>query len=318
MAPVEEALRFDPAAGTVVREPAGTGYGFWAGGHKVSYDHTTGWYVLFYRLRAPLELGRGGVCRVAVGHDGIHFDDVWEATKEQLVAHSIEAGHCVRHDDREWRLYISYEYAGPAPHWRVDVLRGPSPSELEIQSRRTVLLPFDYGLRSLKDPWVIRTDSGGYRVYVCGDAPGRAERDGDTVRARAMDASLVAESDDGLVFPSVRYVYVAPADDSWHGRRGRVNGLFRWGDGWAGAFDGGRTHYDNFEEQCGLVTSADGLTIDRVETESPWVMSPNASGCVRYAWGLRVGQRLHWYYEFTRPDGAHDLRTAQVDIPEGM
>jgi hypothetical protein len=30
----EELLRFDPSAGTVIREPAGEGYGNWVGGHR--------------------------------------------------------------------------------------------------------------------------------------------------------------------------------------------------------------------------------------------------------------------------------------------
>lgn len=317
MKPAVEALRFDPAAGAVVREPDGAGYGYWAGGPKATYDRSTGQYVLFYRLRAPLERGRGGVCRVALSRDGVDFEDVWEAGKDDLAATSIEAGHCVRHDDDEWRLYVSYEVAGALPYWRIDVLRGPSPGEFVAQARRTVLLPFDYGLRSLKDPWILRTEGGGYRVYVSGDAPNRPEREGGLLHARPLDATLVAESEDGLVFPSIRYVYTAPGDATWHGRRGRVNCLFPYGDGWVGTFDGGRTYYDNFEERCGLVTSADGLSVERVDTDEPWVSSPHGSRSVRYVFGLRVDRRLLWYYEFTRPDGAHDLRVAEVAIPEG-
>jgi len=315
--PPAEVLAFDPASATVVREPPGTGYGFWAGGHKVSWDADSATFVLFYRLRSPVEQGRGGVARVAVGTDGVHFDDVWEVTKAQLVANSIEVGHCVRHDAGEWRLYLSYEFAGgPIPFWRVDVLRGDSPGSLDTQGRRTVLMPYDYGLRTLKDPWAVRTPEGGYRVYAVSEAHARPQVDGAVTRARPLDATVLAESDDGLVFPTVRRVYEPPGDGSWHGNRGRVNCLFRYGEGWAGTFDGGRTNYDNFEEWCGLVHSPDGLRIEREETDGPWVRSPH--GCVRYVWGLRVRQRLLWYFEHTREDGSHDLRVAEVDLPEGL
>jgi hypothetical protein len=37
---------------------------------------------------------------------------------------------------------------------------------------------------------------------------------------------------------------------------------------------------------------------------------------VRYVYGLPVGDRIHFYYEYTREDGAHDLRVAVVE-PRG-
>ena len=100
--------RFDPSAAIVIAEPPGNGYGFWAGGAKVSYHEGT--FALFYRLRSPLEQGRGGECRVAVSDDGIRFTDVWSATKDDLAATSIEVGHCLWMEE-EWRLYLSYEFA---------------------------------------------------------------------------------------------------------------------------------------------------------------------------------------------------------------
>ena len=76
-------LDFDPSSSDVVREPDGLGYGNWVGG-KVSYDAARDIFVLFYRVRKPLEHGRAGLCGVAVSPDGYHFDDVWTATKEDF------------------------------------------------------------------------------------------------------------------------------------------------------------------------------------------------------------------------------------------
>ena len=89
---------FDPSAGTVIRTPPGTGYGYWAGGHKISHDPVSGTFALFYRERTPLEQGRGGRCAVALSDDGVVFEDVWRASKDEFNASSIEVGHCVRHD----------------------------------------------------------------------------------------------------------------------------------------------------------------------------------------------------------------------------
>ena len=124
-------LKFDPAAGTVIRSPEGEGYGYWVGGHKVSYDAESGTFALFYRRRMPLEYGRGGTCAVALSDDGIAFEDVWGTTKEDLASTSIEVGHALRHGD-EWRLYLSYEYA-PTGEWRIDVIRADAPERFRAQ-----------------------------------------------------------------------------------------------------------------------------------------------------------------------------------------
>jgi hypothetical protein len=75
-------------------------------------------------------------------------------------------------------------------------------------------------------------------------------------------------------------------------------------------FDGGRTSYDNYEEWAGLATSSDRHSFTRLDSGVPWVSSPH--GCVRYVYGLPVGDRMFFYYEFTRPDLSHDLRVAIV------
>lgn len=299
-------FRFDPATGTVIAEPIGSGYGYWAGGHKVSYDPEVG-FVLFYRLRTPLEHGRGGHCRVAVSADGFDFTDVWESTKQELAADSIEVGHCLRHDAGEWRLYVSYERAGQPGYWRIDVLTGPGPGDLDTQGRRTVLDPTSFGLGFIKDPFVMRTDGGGYRLYATATPRSGPTSDGRTIVRGPQEETVVAESDDGLHFDRIEYVFEAAMDGSWHGQRARLNGLVPMGDGYLGAFDGSSTAYDNYEERCGFLTSPDGITFHRLP--GPWL------GRVRYAFPLRVGDRVLWYYEYTRDDGSHDLRVRAVDLP---
>ncbi|MBT8211735.1 MAG: hypothetical protein KJN71_01185, partial [Acidimicrobiia bacterium] len=273
-------LRFDPAEGTVIRRPPGTGYGYWVGGHKVSYDGDQ--FALFYRERQPLETGRGGRCAVAVSHDGLAFDDVWSATKGELNASSIEVGHPVRHDETECRLYVSYEIAGTST-WRIDVLRGGSFADLDTQGRRTVLNPGDYRLPWIKDPVVYR-EADGYRVFAA--APPRSEPvdDGSQRSACALDATVVADSDDGLVFPLIDYVFEAPGGNVWHANRARINSVFKVDGQWVATFDGGRTFYDNYEEWAGLAISEDGIHFTRIDMAEPWVQSPH--GSVRYVYGL--------------------------------
>jgi hypothetical protein len=302
------ALRFNPDEGTVIRTPPGAGYGNWVGG-KVSYDDGPGTFALFYRERRPLEQGRAGECAVAVSDDGVAFTDVWKATKAELAANSIEEGHCVRHRD-EWRLYLSYEMVGTSI-WRIDLITASSPELFDAQSRRTVLWPGDYGLGWIKDPFVMNRE-GAWWVYSAVASRSDPQRDGDSIVAGPLDATVLAVSEDGRYFPDMEYVFEAPADDSWHGRRARINSVIPWESGFLAFFDGGRTFYDNYEEKAGLATSPDGRSFTRLDTGSPWVSSRH--GGVRYVCAVPVEDEVFFYYEYTLGDGSHDLRMSRVAV----
>jgi len=299
-----ELLDFDPSATTVVREPPGRGYGNWVGG-KVSFDPISGTFALFYRERRPLEHGRAGVCGVAVSDDGVVFREVWAATKDEFAANSIEEGHCVRIGD-EWRCYVSYEMAGTST-WRIDVIRAGRIEDLDVQSRRTVLWPFDYGLPWIKDPFVMARDG---QVWIYAAVPPRSGPvvDGDVVHAGPLDATVLAVSDDGLYFPTIEYVFEAPGGDSWHGRRARLNSVIERDGRYVGTYDGGRTFYDNYEELAGIATSPDGRTFER--SAERWVSAPE--GGVRYACAVPARGSIFVYFEFTRDDGSHDMRVARL------
>jgi len=304
-----EDLRFDPRQGHTVVEPSGRGYGYWAGGCKAFHDSESGRFYLFYRQRVPLERGRGGRCAVAESEDGIHFRDIWSATKEDFSANSIEVGCPVKDPGGEWRLYVSYECA-QGDYWRVDVLRGESLAELDVQGRRTVLLPSDYGLSFIKDP-VVYLREGVYWIYaaVSPSQTYRVEDDGTRVLV-GHDATMLLISEDGLRFPQGRYVF-EPDGQGWDGARGRINSIVPVEGGYAAFYDGGAGFYDNYEEMCGLAFSRDMVHFERLTRDEPWASSPH--GGIRYVYALAVGDRLYIYYEYTRPDLSHELRVSVLD-----
>ena len=304
-----EHLRFDPTQGHVIRDPPGRGYGYWAGGHKVSFDEDSKQFVLFYRERTPLEKGRGGRCALATSTDGLEFTDVWSATKEEFAASSIEVGHCVRGLDGRWKFYISYEVAG-AGYWRIDLLEGEELNSISAQARRTVFQPQAFAQRSLKDP-VVYVRDGFYSVYLAGASTNAPRQEGDTIHVGGGDATFLATSNDGRYFTSIRRVFEPPNSDTWHGRRARINAIIKEKDGWLAFYDGGRNFYDTYEEWCGLAWSSDGKHFERLEQEQPWVQSP--FGCVRYVYAQEAGDRVFFYYENTREDGSHDLRVSVVN-----
>ena len=306
MTDARAALLFDPSSSHIVRSPAGQGYGNWVGG-KVWHDPRTDTFVLFYRVRKPLEHGRAGLCGIATSSDGLHFDDVWTATKDDFNANSIEEGHAVWFGGR-WMVYVSYEIKGTST-WRIDLLEAEDLADLDTQARRTVLSPGEFGLPWIKDPYVHLM---GDKLWLYAAAPPRTGPvvDGSRIYTAPMDATVLAVSDDGRYFPTIEYVFEAPGDDSWHGRRARINSMVEWDDGYLAMFDGGRTFYDNYEEHAGLATSADGLSF--VRDPEPWVTSPY--GCVRYVCALRARDAIWAYFEYTREDGSHDLRAQRIDI----
>ena len=122
---------------------------------------------------------------------------------------------------------------------------------------------------------------------------------------------MVAVSDDGLYFPTIEYVFEGSTADGWGDRRARLNSAFPFDGSWVATYDGGRTFYDNYEEWSGLSTSDYLRSFRRLATDEPWVRSPY--GAVRYVYGIAVGYTVHFYFEYTRADGSHDLRVAVVE-----
>jgi hypothetical protein len=303
-----EELRFDPQEGQTIVEPPGHGYGFWAGGCKAFYDPDSARFYLYYRQRVPLESGRGRRCAVAESDDGIHFHEIWAATKEEFAANSIEVGFPVRDPGGEWRLYVSYEVTHGG-YWRIDVLQGTSLAELDVQARRTVLLPSDFGLSFIKDP-IVYLREGAYWLYaaVSPRLGFRIEEDGSRLLV-GQDATMLLISEDGLRFPRGRYVF-EPDGQGWDGVRARINSIVPVEGGYAAFYDGGAGFYDNYEEMCGLAFSRDMIHFERLTRDEPWVSS--TYGCVRYVYALPAEGELFIYYEYTRSDLSHELRVNRV------
>ncbi|MFO7699764.1 MAG: hypothetical protein R6W79_04040 [Acidimicrobiia bacterium] len=298
-------LAFDPSSSTTVKEPPGSGYGNWTGG-KVFYSEDHDLFTLFYRKRRPLEQGRAGLCGVSVSTDGFSFEDVWTATKNDFNANSIEEGHAVWFRER-WMVYVSYEVRGTST-WRIDVIEADDLAAIDSQRRRTVLQPSDYGLPWIKDPYV-HLEGNGMWLYAAAPPRTGPVVDGNRITAGPLDATVLARSDDGRYFPTIEYVFEAPGDDSWHGRRARINSLIPWDDGYLAMFDGGRTFYDNYEEHAGLAMSPDGVSFTRLE--EPWITSPH--GCVRYVCAVPARGATYFYFEYTLEDGSHELRVHRID-----
>lgn len=311
-------LAFDPAQGSTVISPLADGPGWWAGACSAIFDAETRRYYLYYRLRKPRELGRGVECRVAHSSDGVHFEDVWRLGKAQLNSPSVERGSLVKGDGR-WYLYLSY--VDPADQrWRIDRLEGRSPAEFDPASRLPCLDAARTMTEGVKDPWLLRF--GGLYWMLASYAPAVPGADDETRERMHASADVyntgltrsctgVAVSGDGAEWHWRGEIF-APHRTGWDAYAARIACVVHAPPLWVAYYDGSADVSENYEERTGVAVSTDLRHFERVSVSGPSLVSPHASGSLRYMDVVPVEDRLFCYYEYARPDGSHELRVNVV------
>ncbi len=310
---------FDPQDGITIREPLAAGPGYWAGAPTVQYDPVNERFYLFYRLRQPRPI-RGGECRIAESKDGIEFEDIWSAKSADFESSSIEKCSVFRGLDGRFRLYASY-VDGETGKWRVDVLEADGPAGLKPASRQKVFVADDLDAEGVKDPYVFVFN--GVYVMLLSYAPHpRQATDEETMHSTGdvyntgvtTSETGLAISRDGVHFEWQGNVFRPGTGwDAYCARIGSV--LCCSGDFpvyWAGFYDGSASVEENYEEQAGLAISWDLRRFVTLTPFGPWTTSGGGSGSVRYVDALELGHAIHYYYEFARADGSHELRLSVV------
>ncbi len=289
--------RWDDAV--VVVEPPGTEPGAWAGAPSAFV--ADGAVYLAYRLRRPIGAGRGFSNVVARSADGVTFTPVAEITKDRFGAESLERPALTRTPDGRWRLYVSAATPG-TKHWRVDLLEAGTVAGLQDAEPVTVLAGDDSV--GVKDPVVLH-DGAGWHLWASVH-PLESWDDADRM------TTWYATSPDGIRW-TWRGTVLAGRPGEWDARGVRVSSVLPAGDEVLVSYDGRATAAENWEERTGQARGSrlpDGsfgeLTADGGEP----LGSPHPPYGLRYVSVVELPDgRRRVYYEATRADGAHDLRT---------
>jgi hypothetical protein len=258
---------------------------------------------LAYRLRRPVGAGRGYAVQVARSADGIRFDALLTITRAEFAADSLERPALLRDPAGHWRLYLSCATPG-TKHWRVEMLRASHPSRFDAR-QRVVVLPGD-ARTGVKDP-VIRHHEGRWQLWAtCHPLadPGEADQ---MVTGYATSADGVEWSWHGTALEG--------RPGSWDARGTRVTAVSRSNGTIAAFYDGRASAAENYEERTGIASGTAPSALTAAGT-APAAQSRHGGGGLRYLDILTLPDGRHrLYYELTRADGAHELRTELRTVP---
>jgi hypothetical protein len=291
---VPDAGRFWAEA-DVVLAPEDPRPGAWAGGPSAQLVDGTWW--LAYRLRRPLGEGRGYANVVSRSSDGVDFTPVVELGKDLFGAESLERPALVRTSEGRWRLYVSCATPG-TKHWRVDLLEADTVPGLAA-ARPCTILPGDE-TAAVKDP-VIRHDGQQWHLWASVHPLGDPD-------ATDRMTTEHATSPDGVTW-QWQGTALSGTEGSWDARGVRFATVVPDGKRTWALYDGRATAAENWEERTGLAVSNGNGRFAAVG-DAPLLHSPHPPSGLRYTDVVPLpGGGARWFYEATRPDGAHELRT---------
>lgn len=296
---IRQAGRFWDDA-TVAQAPEDPRPGAWVGAPSAVLHGRTWW--LAYRARRPVGEGRGVGNVLARSTDGVVFEPVAEITKERFGAESLERPALVRTPEGRWRLYVSCATPG-TKHWWVALLEADTVAALAEAEPATVL-PGD-ATAGVKDP-VVRLIGDRWHLWASVhplDDPDATDR----------MTTEYATSADGR-----RWTWQGTAlrgtPGTWDARGTRIATVLTGADGPWALYDGRASAEENWEERTGLARAAGPDGPFRPAPDGPLLASPHPPCGLRYADAVPLPDgTTRWFYEATRADGAHELRTVLLD-----
>ena len=309
---------FEADGGTVVVEPDRPEPDYWVGAPSVVYDVRGQRFVMAYRVRHPIGRGRGIACRIAESADGITFSPLTEISADELHSASIERSALQITPSGQWRLYCSY--VDPTDRrWRIDMMESDDPSTLSVAARQPALTADAFNLEGVKDPFVFMVGPVTYIMVNFVDRPDfpiSADEMHGTENAfatgRLRSKTGLAYSVDGVHFRWIGTILEPGSGWDYLLARGSTI-ISRDGVYWM-LFDGRSHTGETYQDRAGLAVSYDLTHFTKVDADAPRLWSRHGSGSLRYIDAVIRGSKIHYFYEYARDDGAHELRHSAVDI----
>ncbi len=272
--------------------------GHWAGAPSACL--ADGKIHLAYRLRRPVGEGRGYAVVIArATDDGERFETLGTVHKDRLDTESLERPALVRTEEGRWRLYVSCATPG-TKHWRVEVLEADSPERLAGASA-DVVLPGSAGV-GVKDPVILRHGGKWHLWASCHPLEEWDEAD--------RMVTDYATSADGLDW-TWHGTVLRGRPGLWDARGARVTTVVPHQGHIFAYYDGRASAAENYEERTGLAlgTGIGGVLL--AQGDAPIAESAHHGSGLRYLCAVPLPGGYGWrlYYEATRADGAHELRT---------
>ena len=302
--------------GSIVREPIGEGKGYWVGAPGWRWDETDQAAYLTYRIRRPhgVEPDRGGESRIAKTTDFKTFVDVWSVQKSQYDSSSIEKSNLMRGSDGLWRYITSY-VAPEDDRWCTTINRAATPEDLDIAQTQRLFTASELGLEGVKDPVLFEENETYYlflSVAISTASTSDSSHESQDIfnTGQCISATALATSDD-LDNWDWQGVGLQPEGDGWDKYCRRINSVLRLGGKYYAFYDGSSGHHENYEERTGLAVSDDLRNWETLTPDGPCVVSPHASGSLRYIDAQRVGDEIISIHELTRVCGAHEMRLSR-------
>ena len=307
------------AEGRILRQPPGFENGYWAGAPGVFYAAGERVWYLTYRLRRPRGVApdRGGEARIARSTDLERWEDLWSVTKNEFNSASIERCALRKGTDGQWRYFASY--VDPADgRWCVSVIKSGEISGLDAAKTKPLFKAQALGLEGVKDPCIFE-HQGVFHMLLSVAVPTLQTREqshstsdifntGECISATGLAISRDLEKWEwqGVIF--------APEASGWDCYCRRINSVVAYGGKFYGFYDGSSSQAENYEEKTGVAVSSDLRSWKSVTIKKPMFASPHTSGSLRYLDAQPDGEKLCLFYEFARPDGAHDLRMIETGL----
>jgi hypothetical protein len=314
------------ASGKIIREPVEFKNGYWVGAPGVFHAAAERAWYLTYRIRRPRGVtpDRGGEARIARSTDLQNWEDVWSVTKDKFASASIERSAIHKAPDGQWRYFTSY--VDPADgRWCVSCLKSNNVCKFDPAQAKPLFNAASLQLEGIKDPWILAHDRAFYMfLSVALPTATTTQRSHSTLdiynTGECLSATGLAISRDlenwqwqGIVFK--------PRAIGWDRYCRRINSVVPYREKFIAFYDGSSSHEENYEEKTGLAISSDLRRWECLTPSGPILTSPHGSGSLRYidaqpTDGARnpAARSLSVFYEFARPDSAHDLRFATVPI----